>query len=62
MTEKLDGHRGLWDGSSIYTRHGNRMKVNLGDFPAELEGRIVDGEMWYVLIDKDGLYIMFVDE
>lgn len=38
------------------------MKESLGEYPAELEGRIVDGEMWYVLVDKDGLYIVFVDE
>jgi DNA ligase-1 len=48
MTEKFDGVRLYWNGSSFYTRQGKRVKVpetvtsQLPDIP-------LDGELWFVV-------------
>ncbi|MCL1124179.1 DNA ligase [Shewanella surugensis] len=45
ISEKLDGVRGYWDGSALYTRSGNMISVPVWfsrDFPAYP----LDGELW----------------
>jgi DNA ligase-1 len=45
MSEKLDGIRGYWDGSAIYTKSGKRLFVPSG-FTKNFPPFALDGELW----------------
>lgn len=45
MSEKLDGIRGYWDGSAMYTKSGNRLFVPSG-FTKDFPPFALDGELW----------------
>ncbi len=46
ISEKLDGHRSIWDGSKLISSHGNKLaapKWFLENLP---QGQYLDGELW----------------
>ena len=45
MSEKLDGIRGYWDGSAMYTKSGKRLFVPSG-FTKNFPPFALDGELW----------------
>ena len=45
VSEKLDGVRAYWDGSRLYTRHGQPIAVPAW-FASHLPLRALDGELW----------------
>ena len=45
MSEKLDGVRCYWNGTSMYTRNGNAFYAPK-DFKAKLPKIALDGELW----------------
>lgn len=45
MSEKLDGIRAYWSGSTLYTRQGNTL-VAPDYWKAELPNVPLDGELW----------------
>ena len=45
MTEKFDGVRLFWNGSSFYTRHGRRIAVP-SSISSVMPDVSLDGELW----------------
>lgn len=45
MSEKLDGIRGYWNGHTLYSRHGNKIK-HPSIFTQDLPNIALDGEIW----------------
>ncbi len=45
MSEKLDGIRGYWDGSQLYSKNGNRLAAP-PEFTADLPPFPLEGELW----------------
>lgn len=45
MSEKLDGIRGYWDGSQLYSKNGSRLTAP-PEFTADLPPFALEGELW----------------
>ena len=46
MSEKLDGVRCYWNGTTMYTRNGNVFLGAPDSFKAKLPEIALDGELW----------------
>jgi DNA ligase-1 len=49
MTEKFDGMRLYWNGSSLYTRNGTKVKAP-ESITSQLPDVALDGEIWYFVV------------